>query len=113
MQNPAWRDILTGEAIETGPVEPVPLTPTQQAMPPSAANLRTKAIQPQQVRWDCMVRKVAMQHPVKPRANNRHGLVPPLLELVADGGQRCSHALLGRQTHDLELPFVGLSRNNG
>ena len=34
MQNPAWRDVLTGEAIEARPVEPVSLTSAQQGMPP-------------------------------------------------------------------------------
>jgi hypothetical protein len=53
-----------------------------------------------------MVRKVAIQDPLKPRANDRHGFVPPLVELVTDRGQRRSHTLLGRQTHDLELPLL-------
>ena len=58
MQNPAGRDVLTGKAIETGPVEPVPLTPAQQGMPPCAADLAAEAVQSQQVRRDCMVREV-------------------------------------------------------
>src|ERR1051326_6538901 len=32
--------------------------------------------------------------------------MPPLVELVADRGQRRSHTLLGRQSHDLELPLL-------
>ena len=54
MQNPARRDVLTGEAIETRPVEPVPLTSAQQGMPPSAADLVAEAVQSKQVRRDCM-----------------------------------------------------------
>jgi hypothetical protein len=73
-------------------------------MPPCATDLITEAIQSQQVRWNCMVRKVAIQDPLKPRANHRHGFVPPLVKLVPDRGQRRSHALLGRQSYDLELP---------
>ncbi len=103
MQNPAWRDVLTGEAIETGPVEPVPLTSAQQGMPPCAADLTAKAFQPQQVRRNCMVREVAIQDPSKPRTNQRHGFVSPLVELGPDRGQRRLHALFGRQPHDLEL----------
>ena len=83
MQNPAWRDVLTGEAIETGPVEPVPLTSTQQGMPPGAADLTAKAVQSQQVRRNCMVRKVAIQDPLKPLANEGHRFMPPLVELIA------------------------------
>jgi hypothetical protein len=45
MQNPAGWGILTSEAIETGPVEPVPLTPAQPGVPTSARDLATKAIQ--------------------------------------------------------------------
>ena len=51
-----------------------------------------------------MVRKVAIQDPLKPRANRRHGFVPALVKLRPDRGQRRSHALLGRQSYDLELP---------
>ena len=50
-----------------------------------------------------MVREVAIQDPLKPRTNERHGFMPALVELVTDSGQRRSHALLGRQSHDLEL----------
>jgi hypothetical protein len=75
MQNPAWRDVLTGEASEPGPVEPVPLTSPQQGMPPSAADLATETIQSQQVCRNCMVREVAIQDPLKPPANDRHGFV--------------------------------------
>jgi hypothetical protein len=53
-----------------------------------------------------MVREVAIQHPLKPRTNHRHRFVPSLVELVTDRGQRCSHTLLGRQSHDLELPLL-------
>ena len=105
MQHPAWRDVLAGEAIETRPVEPVTLAPAQQGMPPCAANLGAEAIQSQQVRWDCMVLEVAIQDPLKPRTNNRYRFVPPLVELLADRGQSCTHTLLGRQPHDLELSF--------
>jgi hypothetical protein len=65
-----------------------------------------------------MVRKVAIQDPLKPHANDRHRFMPPLVELVTDRGQRRSHALLGRQSHDLELPLlvgpttVGESQDN-
>jgi hypothetical protein len=41
MQNPAGRDVLTGEAIETRPVEPVPLASVQQGMPPDVVHLRS------------------------------------------------------------------------
>ena len=82
MQNPAWRDVLTGEAIEAGPVEPIPLTPSQQCMPPSAADLAAEAIQSQQIRWNCMVLEVAIQDPLKPRTHDGHGFVPPLVELL-------------------------------
>jgi hypothetical protein len=105
MQNPAWRDVLAGQPIEARPVEPVPLTSAQQSMPPSATDLAAEAIQSQQIRRNCMVRKVAIQDPLKPRTDDRHGFVPPLVELVTDRGQRRSHTLLGRQTHDLELPL--------
>ena len=66
MQNPAWRDVLTGEAIEAGPVEPVPLTSSQEGMPPRAADLATETIQSQQVRRNCMVCEVTIQDPLKP-----------------------------------------------
>jgi hypothetical protein len=106
MQDPAWRDVLAGEAIEPRPVEPVPLASPQQSVPPSAAHLVSKAVQSQQVGRNCMVRKVAIQDPLQPRTHDRHRFVPPLVELVADRGQRCSHTLLGRQSHDLELPLL-------
>jgi hypothetical protein len=63
MQNPAGRDVLTSEAIEAGPVEPVPLASAHQSMPPSATYLLAKAIQSQQVRRNCMVRKITIQDP--------------------------------------------------
>ena len=53
-----------------------------------------------------MVREVAIQDPLEPRTNHRHRFVPPLVELVTDRGQRCSHTLLSRQSHDLELPLL-------
>ena len=102
---PAGRDVLAGEAIETLPIEPVSLAPAQQGMPPSAADCAAEAVQSQQVGRNCMVRKIAIQDPLKPRTNNRHRFMPPLVELVADRGQRRSHTLLGRQSHDLELSF--------
>ena len=105
MQNPAWRDVLTGEAIESGPVEPVPLTSSQQSMPPGAADFTAEAVQSQQIRRNCMVREVSIQDPLKPLAHDGHGFVPSLVELVADHGQCSSHTLLGRQPHDLELSF--------
>jgi hypothetical protein len=52
-----------------------------------------------------MVRKVAIQDPLKPRTNHRHGFVPPLVELFADRGQGRSYTLLGRYSNDLELPL--------
>jgi hypothetical protein len=81
MQDPAWRDVLAGEAIETGPVEPVPLTSSQQGVPPCAPNFIAEAVQSQQVRRNCVVREVAIQDPVKPRANDPHRFVPSLAEL--------------------------------
>ena len=39
MQDPAWRNVLVGKAIEPGPVELVPLASVYQSVPPSAANL--------------------------------------------------------------------------
>lgn len=53
-----------------------------------------------------MVREVAIQDPLKPRTHPQHRFVPPLVELDADRGQRRSHALVGRQWHDLELPVL-------
>ena len=53
-----------------------------------------------------MVRKVAIQDPLEPRTNQRHRFMPPSIELVTDRGQRRSHTLLGRQSHDLELPLL-------
>jgi hypothetical protein len=53
-----------------------------------------------------MVREVTIQDPLQPPTHDRHRFVPPLVELVADRGQRCSHTLLGRQSHDLELPLL-------
>jgi len=53
-----------------------------------------------------MVRKVAIQDPLKPPANDRHRFMSPLVELVTDRGQRRSHTLLGRQSHDLELSLL-------
>ena len=50
-----------------------------------------------------MVLEVAIQDPLQPRANDWHGFVPPLVELFPDRGQRRSHTLLGRQSHDLKL----------
>ena len=105
MQNPAWRDVLTSEAIESGPVEPVPLASSQQGMPPGAADLATETIQSRQVRRNCVVREVTIQDPLKPTANDGHGFVPSLKELLPDRGHRCSHALLGCQPHNLELSF--------
>jgi hypothetical protein len=70
MQNPTGRDVLAGKAIETGPVEPVPLAPAQQGMPPCAAYLAAEAVQSQQVRRDCMIREVSIQDPLKPRTNH-------------------------------------------
>ena len=103
MQNPAWRYVLTGEAIEARPVEPVSLTSSQQSMPPSAADFTAEAVQSQQIRRNCVVREVTIQDPLKPLAHDGHWFVPSLVELVPDRGQRRSHTLLGRQPHDLEL----------
>ncbi len=50
-----------------------------------------------------MVLEVAIQDPLKPCTNHRHGFMPSLVELVPDRGQRRSHTLLGRQPDDLEL----------
>ena len=50
-----------------------------------------------------MVLEVAIQHPVKPCTNHRHGFVPSLVERLPDRGQRGTHTLLGRQPDDLEL----------
>src|SRR5437764_9897857 len=72
-------------------------------MAPCAADLAAEAVQSQKVRRNCMVREVAIQDPLKPPADDGHGFVPSLVELVPDRGQRCSHTLLGRQPHDLEL----------
>jgi hypothetical protein len=94
-------DVLTGEVIESRPVEPVSLTSAQQGMPPCAADLT--AVQSQQVPKNCMVREVAIQDPLKPLAHDGHRFVPPLVELVSDRSQRRSHQRLGRQPHDLEL----------
>ena len=105
MQNPAWRDVLAGEAMEARPVEPVPLTSPQQGVPPSAADFAAEAVQSQQIRRNCMVREGAIQNQAKPLLLHRHGCVPPLQELFADRGQCCSHALLDGQANYLELPF--------
>src|SRR4051812_20783016 len=75
-------------------------------MPPSATDLIAEAIQSQQIRRNCMVCEIAIQDPLKPRANDRHRFVPALIELVPDHGHRGSHALLSRQSHDLELPLL-------
>src|ERR1044072_5895602 len=75
-------------------------------MPPSATDLVAEAVQSQQVRRNCMVRELAIQDPLKPRTKHRYRFVPSLVELVTDRGQRCSHTLLGRQSHDLELPLL-------
>jgi hypothetical protein len=58
------------------------LTSAQQGMPPSATDLVAEAIQTQQIRWNCMVREVAIQDPLKPRANDRHRFVSAVVELV-------------------------------
>jgi len=50
-----------------------------------------------------VVLEVAIQHPVKPCTNHRHGFVPSLVERLPDRGQRGTHTLLGRQPDDLEL----------
>ena len=50
-----------------------------------------------------MVLEVAIQDPLKPCTNHRHGFVPSLVELFPDRGQRCAHTLLGRQPDDLEF----------
>src|ERR1700753_2000346 len=75
-------------------------------MPPSAADFVTEATQSPQVRRNCMVVEVAIQDPLEPRANLGHGFVPPLVEPFPDRGRRRSHALLGRQSHALELPLL-------
>ena len=75
MQHSAGRDVLAGEPVEAGPVEPVPLASAQQGMPPCATHLGAEGIQPKQVRRNCMIREVPIQDPLKPRANNGHGLV--------------------------------------
>ena len=51
-------------------------------MPPCAADLTAEAVQSQQVRRNCMVREVAIQDPLKPLADDGHGFVPTLVELV-------------------------------
>ena len=105
MQNPAGWDVLTGETIEAGPVEPVPLASTQQCVPPCAAHFAAKAIQPKQVRWNCMIREVSLQDSLEPQANDGHRFVPPLVKLLANHGQRCSHSLQGCQSDYLKFPF--------
>ncbi|MEO8132226.1 MAG: hypothetical protein ABJF23_29395 [Bryobacteraceae bacterium] len=64
MHYPAWRDVLSDEAIETRPVEPVSWTSARQRMPPCAADLTAEAIQSQKVRRNCLVREVAIQDPL-------------------------------------------------
>jgi hypothetical protein len=83
----------------------VPLASAQQGMPSCATDLGAEAIQSQQVRWNCMVRKVAIQDALKPRTNQRHGFVPPLEELFANRGQGRSQTLLGRHSNALEFPL--------
>ena len=61
MQNPAGRDVLTGEAIEARPVEPVTLTSAQQGMPPCAADLTAESRSIAQVRRNCMVLEVSIE----------------------------------------------------
>ena len=72
-------------------------------MQPGAADFGAKASQSQQVRRNCVVLEVAIQDPLKPCTNHRHGFVPSLVERLPDRGQRGTHTLLGRQPDDLEL----------
>jgi hypothetical protein len=53
-----------------------------------------------------MVHEVTFQDPLKPRIDDWHGFVPSLVELAANRGQRCSHTLLDRESHDLELALL-------
>jgi hypothetical protein len=52
-----------------------------------------------------MVREVSLQDPLKPRTEDGHRFVSPLVELLADRGQRRSHTLQGCQADHLKLPF--------
>ena len=53
-----------------------------------------------------MVREVAIQNSLQPKTSDRHGFLPPLMELFANRGQRCSHTLLSRQPNELELSLL-------
>jgi hypothetical protein len=52
-----------------------------------------------------MIREISLQDPLEPPANDRHGFVPPLVELLANRGQRRSHPLQGCQSDHLIFPF--------
>jgi hypothetical protein len=83
---PGMTGVHTGEAIVTRPLEPAPLTSPQKGMPPRAAYLVTEAVQSQQVCRDCMVREVAIQDPLKPRAQRG-------ARVRAAVGRACSRSL--------------------
>ena len=112
MQNSAGRDVLAGEAIETDPVEPVPLAAPQQGMPPCAADFAAEATQSQQVRRDCMVREVAIQDPLKPPAQ-RPARVRAAVDRAFRGSQSTSLAYASWPSNERPGTFlVGRFHNN-
>jgi hypothetical protein len=50
--------------------------------------------------------KAAIQNPLKPPTHDRHGFVSSPVELLANRGQCCAHALLGGLSHDLKLSLL-------
>lgn len=90
MQNPEWRHVLAGKAIEASLVEPVSLTSAQRSLPSSAADFTTEAVPSQRIPTNGMVREGSIQDALTPLAHDGRGFAPSMVELIPDRGRRTS-----------------------
>jgi len=96
------RYVAAGEPIEALPGQPVSLAPSEQGVPPSAANLAAETLQSPEIAWDRVVVEIPLHHSVQPRADDGDRLVPSPHQCGSNGRQRRAQALLRREANDLE-----------
>ena len=65
------RYVAVDEPIEALPGQPVPLAPSEQGVPPGAANLAADTLQSPQIAWDLSLPEIRSRH-----ENNRQYALP-------------------------------------